>query len=139
MAGEGFMRKSLILPLLALVAAGCLNKADHHGNNALAFNVRSSDVVSATAEAVDPSRLDTREGTPHFEAQLHLVLSDSGVERFKRFGEAHDGQTFELRVNGVVLLPGVGAGQLRGGAREMSWFVGSLDEAKHLAASLSKK
>lgn len=133
------MRTSLTLLLLALVAVGCLNSSDHHSKNALAFNVRPSDVVTVTAEAADPSRLDTREGTPHFEAQLHVMLSDSGVERFQRFSEAHGGQTFELRVNGEVLLQGVGASQLRGGVREMWWFVGSLDEAKHLAASLTKK
>ena len=129
---------SLTLPLLTLVAAGCLTKGGHPGNNALTFNVRSSDVVSVTAESVDPSHLDTREGTPRFEAQLHLVLSDSGMEKLQRFVGAYDGQTFELRVNGKVLLAGVGASQLRG-IREMYWFVGSLDEAKRFAASLAKK
>jgi hypothetical protein len=119
--------------------AGCLDKADHHGSNALAFKVRSWDVVSATAVAVDPSRLDTRQGTPHFEAELHVVLCDSGVERFQRFSEAHDEQTFELRVNGVVLLQGVRASQSHGGVREMWWFFDSLDETKHFAASLAKK
>ena len=132
------MRISITLLLLTLVAAGCVGGGHHH-SNALVFDVRSSDVVSATAEAVNPSHLDTREGTPHFGAQLHLLLSDSGVERLQRFVETCDGRTLELRVNGDVLLTSVGTTQLRGGAREMWWFVGSVDEARHFATSLAKK
>src|SRR2546427_13261628 len=109
------MRLALMLPLLAFIAAGCLNKPVRQGSEAGGFSFRSSDVVSATAEPIDQSRLDSREGTPHYEAQLHLVLNDSGMQRLQRFAKAHDGQTVELRINGEVFVPGVGVSQLIGG------------------------
>jgi hypothetical protein len=133
------MQLSTMLPLLAIIAAGCLNKPIPQGSEATAFDFRSSDVVSASAKPVDQSRLDTREGTPHYEAQLLLVLNDSGVRRLRAFAERSDGQTVELRVNGEVLVPSVGITQLRGGVREMSWFLGSMNEAQHFAASLNKQ
>jgi hypothetical protein len=133
------MRVSAILPLLAIITAGCLNRPIPQGTEATAFDFRSSDVLSATAEPIDQGRLDTREGTPLYDAQLRLVLSDSGVRRLQHFAEMYDGQTVELRLNGEVLVPGVRVSQLRGGVREMSWLLGSLSEAEHFAASLEKQ
>src|SRR6266478_8007880 len=85
----------LSLPLLTFLAVGCAHDAGLPGNETLVFDFRSSDVAGAFAEDIDPTLLDTREGAPHYEAQLRLLLSDGGVKRFQRFNKAHHGQTFE--------------------------------------------
>ena len=130
------MRILLIVSTL-LLATGCVSSRKPHGDEVTAFNVQSSDVVSAAAEHIDPSFVHTREGMPHFEAQLHLVLNDAGVRRLQQFIQAFGGEAFELRVNGEVLLAGVGASQFRGAVpREGRFFVATMNEAEHFAASL---
>ena len=122
-----------------LLGVGCVHETDPSGNETLVFDFRSSDVAGAFAEDIDPRLLDTRDGAPHYEAQLRLLLSDGGVKRFQRFNKAHHGQTFELRVKGDVLLADVSANGERGPVRETLWFVGSMDEARRFADSLTTK
>jgi len=129
----------LSLLLLTLLGVGCVHEAGLLDNNTAVFDFRSSDIARASAEAIDPSHIDTQEGAPHYEAELRLLLNDGGVKRFQRFNKSHDGQTFEVRVNGEVLLTGIGANGQRGAVRDLSWFVGSMDEARQFAASLNKK
>ena len=128
-----------LLSLLLLSLVGCLHETGGLSNDMPVFDFRSSDVATASAEAIDPTHFDTQEGAPHYEAELHLLLNDGGVKRFQRFNKAHDGQTFEVRVNGEVLLTGIGANGQRGAVRDLSWFVGSMDEARQFAASLNRK
>src|SRR6266481_2854647 len=90
----------LCLLLPTLLGLGCLHETGGLSNDMPVFDFRSSDVATASAEAIDPTHLDTQEGAPHYEAELHLQLNDGGVKRFQRFNKAHDGQTFEVRVNG---------------------------------------
>jgi len=85
-------------------------------------------------ETIDPSHIDTQEGAPHYEAELRLLLTDDGVKRFQRFNKSHDGQSFEVRVNGEVLLTGIGANGQGGAVRDLSWFVASMEEAGQFAA-----
>jgi len=101
------------------------------------FNIRSADVVTASAEPLDKNRLSANTNAPDFKAQIHIVLNEDGARRFQRFTETHAGQDYELQVNGKVLLPAVGAWPVE--AREMWWFTSSMEEAQRFAASLKKK
>jgi len=108
-------------------------------NRPLVFNIRSADVITASAEPLDRSRLSVNRDAPDFNAQLHIVLGEEGAQRFLRFEQAHAGKTYELQVNGVVLNPAVSAFTQATGAREMMWFTRSMEEAQRFAASLNKK
>ena len=116
-----------------------MHEAGGLGNDTPVFDFRPSDIATASAEAIDPSHIDTQEGAPHYEAELRLLLNDEGVKRFQRFNKSHDGQSFEVRVNGELLLSGIGANGQRGAVRDLSWLVASIEEASQFAASLNKK
>jgi len=118
--------------LSTLLLTGCLHNSNRARSYESAFNIRSSDVVSASAEPLDPSK------STDYKAQLRVLLNAEGLSRLQQFMQARPGQEFELRINGEVLLPAVGTGAIPGGP-EISWYAGSLDEAKHLAASLNGK
>jgi len=123
-----------------MIAAGCSSGTEQARNHGLAFNIRSADVVSATAEPLDLKGFRVNKDAPVFNAQLHIFLNDAAAERFRRFNEAHSEHTFELQINGKVLLPAIEAGGSgASGGREMAWFVSSMVEAKRFAASLNKK
>lgn len=134
------MRTFAALFLLSLVAAGCVRGPERDRSQGLVFNIRSSDVMSASAEPIDLSRFptSTHENAPVLKAQLHIMLNDDAAARFQRFNERHSGQDYELQVNGEALRAAVGAASGFGGS-EMWWFVGSVEEAERLAASLNKK
>jgi len=128
-----------LLSLLLLSLVGCMHEAGGLTNDTPVFDFRPSDIANATAETIDPGHIDTQEGAPHYEAELRLLLNDDGVRRFQRFNQSHDGQSFEVRVNGEVLLTGIGANGQRGAVRDLSWFVASMEEASQFAASLNRK
>ena len=119
------MRASTILVLSLLV--GCSTPT-----HPLAFNIRSADVVTASAEPLDTSQVSA-----DFKAQIHIVFQEEAARRFHDFTERHTGQLFELQVNGEVLLPAVSARPA--GGREASWFTSSMEEAQRFAASLNRK
>jgi len=106
-------------------------------NRPLVFNIRSVDVITASAETLDRSRLSVNRDAPDFKAQIHLVFQEEAARRFQRFNEAHPGENFELQVNGQVLLEAVSAQP--GGGREMWWYTTSMEAAQRFAASLNKK
>ena len=133
------MRKSLAFFLFTTLAFGCSHDVGGARNKSLSFSFQSADIASALAEDIDPSRVDKRQGAPAYQAQVHIQLSESGVQRFQRFAETHAGQHFDLLVYGETLLAGLGTGTLGGGVREMFWYVGTMDEAKRFAALLTAK
>ncbi len=101
------------------------------------FNIRSADVVTASAEPLDKSRLPGMRIDPDFKAQIRIVFAKDGARRYEQFLEKHAGQDYELRVNGEVLLPAVGA--YRTGVSEASFVTSSMEQAQHFATSLNKK
>ena len=119
------MRAFTILVLSVL--AGC-STARHP----LVFNIRSADVVTASAAPLDASQLSA-----NAKAQLHIVFQEEAARRFRHFTETHAGQLFELQINGKVLLPAVSARPA--GGRVVSWFTSSMDEAERFAASLKRE
>ena len=138
--GEARARSFPAIFLLSLVMGGCLPQNERVLSHGLAFNIRSADVASATAEPLDLRGFHVNKDAPVFNAQLHIFLNDTAAERFRRFNEAHSEHTFELQINGKVLLPAIEAGGSgASGGREMAWFVSSMVEAKRFAASLNKK
>jgi hypothetical protein len=119
------MRAFIILVLSVLV--GCSTPT-----HPLVFNIRSADVVTASA-----APLDTSQESADFKAQIHIVFQAEAARRFRNFTETHTGQLFELQVNGEVLLPAVSARPA--GGRESSWFTSSIKEAQRFAESLNRK
>ena len=118
--------------LSTLLLTGCLHDSNRAGGYESAFNIRSSDVISASAEPRDPGK------STDYKAHLRLQLSAEGLARLQQFIQARHGQEFELRINGEVLLPAVGTGAIPSGS-EISWYAGSLGQAKRRAASLNGK
>ncbi len=118
--------------LVLVFLVGCSTRPST--NRALVFNIHSADVVSATAEPLDSSRFASGED---FKAQIHIVFCEDAARKFQYFTKTHAGRTYELQVNGEILLPAVGA-QPAGG-REAWWYTTSVDVAKLFAASLNKK
>jgi len=118
--------------LSTLLLTGCLHDSNRAGSYESAFNIRSSDVISASAEPLDPGK------STDYKAQLRVVMTAEVLSRLQQFMQARRGQEFELRVNGEILLPAVGTGAIAGGP-EISWYVGFLGEAQRLAASLTRK
>jgi len=118
--------------LSTLLLTGCLHNSNRARTYESAFNIRSSDVISASGEPLDPGK------STDYKAQLRVLLNAEGLLRLQQFMQAHRGQKFELRINGEVLLPVVGTGAIPGGP-EVSWYADSLDETKRLAASLNRK
>ena len=106
-------------------------------NRPLVFNIRSVDVITASAEPLDRSRLSVNRNAPDFKAQVHIVFQEEGARRFQRFNETHHGEIYELQVNGQVLLEAVSA--MPGGGRDVWWYTTSMEEAQRFAASLNKK
>ena len=106
-------------------------------NRPLVFNIRSVDVITASAEPLDRSRLSVNRDAPDFKAQIHIVFHEDAARRFQRFNETHPGATYELEVNGQVLLESVCTQP--GDGREVWWFTTSMEEAQRFAASLNKK
>ena len=106
-------------------------------NRPLVFNIRSVDVITASAEPLDRSRLSVNRNVPDFKAQIHIVFQKEAARRFQRFNETHPGENYGLQVNGQVLLEAVSAQP--GGGREMWWYTTSIEAAQRLAASLNKK
>jgi len=101
------------------------------------FNIRSADVVTASAEPLDKSRLSPSTNAPDFKAQIHIAFQEDGARRFNHFLEKHAGQNYELQVNGEVLLRSVGA--YPAGGREVWWYTISMEQAQHFATSLNRK
>src|SRR5262245_24636868 len=101
------------------------------------FNTRSTDVLTASAEPLDKSRLSASTNAPDFEAQIRIVFTEDGARRYVHFLEKHAGQDYEFQVNGKVLVPAVGAYRVR--VSEVLWFTRSMEEAQHFATSLNKK
>lgn len=126
------MRMFSAIFLSTLLLTGCLHDSNRVGRYESAFNIRSSDVISAFAEPLDPGT------STDYKAQLRVVMTAEGLSRLQQFMQARRGQEFELRVNGEVLLPAAGTGAIAGGP-QISWYVDSLGEAQSLAASLNRK
>ena len=106
-------------------------------NRPLVFNIRSVDVITASAEPLDRNSVSVNRNAPDFKAQIHIVLQEKAARRFQRFNETHPGENVELQVNGQVLLEAVSAQP--GGGREMWWYTTSMEEAQRFASSLNKK
>ena len=126
------MRMFSAIFLSTLLLTGCAYNSNRARSHEPAFNIRSSDVISASAKPLDPGT------STDYKAQLRLLLTAEGLARLQQFMQARHGQEFELRINGEVLLPAVGTGAMPGGP-EVLWYARSLDEAKRLAASLNRK
>ena len=126
------MRMFSAIFLSTLFLTGCAYNSNRPRSHEPAFNIRSSDVISASAEPRDPGK------STDYKAQLRLQLSAEGLARLQQFIQARHGQEFELRINGEVLLPAVGTGAIPSGS-EISWYAGSLGQAKRRAASLNGK
>ncbi len=126
------MRMFSAIFLSTLFLTGCLHDRNRAASYESSFNIRSSDVVNASAEPLDPAK------PADYKAQLRVLLNAEGLSRLQQFMQAHRGQEFELRINGEVLLPAVGTGAMPG-SPEVLWYALSLDEAKRLAASLNRK
>jgi len=124
------VRPFILLVFATLMGCSVLNRT-------LVFNIRSVDVTTASAEPLDRSRLSVNTNSPDFRAQVQIVLQEGAARRFQRFNETHPEETYELRVNGRVLLERVCAQP--GGGRQMRWYTTSMEEAQRFAASLNKK
>jgi hypothetical protein len=131
------MRTSLPLFLIIVATTGCLSHDGRSRNCELAFSFHQTDVLSASAEALDTNAIPWVL-EPTYKAQLHLKLNDGGAQRFQHFNETHEGQMFDLQINGEVLATGLTA-RSRGAVREMGWFVASKEEAEHFADWLKKR
>jgi len=112
--------------LFLIFAIGCSTTT-----HPLFFNIRSSDIETASAEPLEP-----KAGV--FKAQIHLVCHEKASQRFRDFMERHAGQEFELRFNGEVFAANVCATPVSEG-RDAWWYASSLEEAQHFATSLSRK
>jgi hypothetical protein len=126
------MRVFSITVLLTLSLTGCLHSGNSSRSHEPVFNMRSFDVVRATAEPLDPGT------SPDFKAQLELLLKPEGLARLQRFMRSCEGEPFELRVNNEVLLQGVGSSSIPGGPN-ITWYTETLSKAERLAASLNSK
>ena len=126
------MRMFSAIFLSTLLLTGCLHNTNHTRSHESAFNIRSTDVISAYAEPLDPAM------STDYKAQLRVLLTAGCLSRLQEFMQARRGQEFELRINSEVLLPAVGTGAIAGGP-QISWYVDSLGEAQRLAASLNRK
>ena len=124
------VRPFLCMVFVAIMGCSLLNRP-------LVFNIRSVDVMTASAEPLDKSRLSVNRNAPDFKAQIHIVFHEDAARRFQRFNETHPGATYELQVNGQVLLESVCTQP--GDGREVWWFTTSMEEAQRFAASLNKK
>jgi hypothetical protein len=126
------MRVFCVTVLLTFLLTGCLHSGNRSRSHEPVFNMCSFDVVRATAEPLDSGT------SPHFKAQLELLLKPEGLARLQGFMRSCEGEPFEIRVNNEVLLQGVGSSSIPDG-RNITWYTETLSKAERLAASLNSK
>ena len=119
--------------LLLVFLSGCSTQLSR--TKALVFDIRSRDVLIASAETLATPQSLANAAGPDFEAQIHIVFNEDAAKRFQHFTKTYAGSVFELQINGEVLLPAVSAWPA--GGSEVRWFTRSLDDAKRFAASLN--
>ena len=131
------MRNLLALSLVLAITVGCATTHERANPAALSYSFYPTDVAQASAQSIDAN---AARGAiePGYQAELHLKLSDAGVERFERFNQACQGQEYDVLINGEVLASGLTA-QPRGPVVEMVWYVDSMEQAKRFADVLSAR
>ncbi len=123
-------RMRLFVCLLAVTVIACAVS-----RTPLSFNIRATDVVSASAEPLDQKSVTP--GGPDFRAQIHIVFNEDGARKFQQFEGTHVGQNYELQIEGKVLLPLVSASGVAG--RDVWWFTTSMEQAQHFASLLTMR